>query len=106
MTAEFFYITYVTVVIMFMLTIFMSILNNSITAVRLQNAKHAVMFGMIKVLKKSVREVFEFFFPPRRKDLKGKFPFKGAVLSLSFLSYIDLLKMKGSVLRYSKKIKF
>ena len=106
MTAEFFYITYVTVVIMFMLTIFMSILNNSITAVRLQNAKHAVMFGMIKVLKKSVREVFEFFFPPRRKDLKGKFPFKGAVLSLPFLNYIDLLKMKRSVLRYSKKVKF
>lgn len=72
-TAEFFYMTYVVIVIMFMLTIFMSILNSSIKEVRLETAKHAVMFGMIKVLKKSFREFLQLFYMPKRKNQNSKF---------------------------------
>lgn len=72
-TAEFFYMTYVVIVIMFMLTIFMSILNSSIKEVRLETAKHAVMFGIIKVLKKSFREFLQLFYMPKRKNQNSKF---------------------------------
>lgn len=68
LTAQFFYMTYVFFVIMFMLTIFLSILNNSISAVRAETARGSKSLGMLHIVKNSFRNFVEFFYKPKEKE--------------------------------------
>lgn len=62
LTAQFFYMTYVIFVIMFMLTIFLSILNNSISAVRAETAGTLNSLGMLDIVKNLFRRLHEKLF--------------------------------------------
>lgn len=61
LTAQFFYMTYVFFVIMFMLTIFLSILNNSISAVRADTAMTLDSLGILYIVKDVFRRFHEKF---------------------------------------------
>ncbi|XP_062567408.1 polycystin-2-like, partial [Saccostrea cucullata] len=75
LSAQFFYVGYVLCIIMFMLTIFMAILNTSISAVRAESVSSATKIGMLDIVKKFVRNTFHIFFKRKkstemRKDQK------------------------------------
>lgn len=61
LTAQFFYMTYIFFVIMFMLTIFLSILNNSISAVRADTAMTLDSLGILYIVKDVFRRFHEKF---------------------------------------------
>nr|XP_034336032.1 polycystic kidney disease protein 1-like 2 [Crassostrea gigas] len=73
LTAQFFLMTYVFFVIMFMLTIFLSILNNSISAVRAETAGASNSLGMMHIVKNSFRNFVEFFFKPKKREKLEKY---------------------------------
>uniref|UniRef100_K1QE36 Polycystic kidney disease 2-like 1 protein n=1 Tax=Magallana gigas TaxID=29159 RepID=K1QE36_MAGGI len=73
LTAQFFLMTYVFFVIMFMLTIFLSILNNSISAVRAETAGASNSLGMMHIVKNSFRNFVEFFFKPKKIEKLEKY---------------------------------
>lgn len=70
LTAQFFYMVYVVVVIMFMLTIFLSILNNSISAVKAEIANSSNSVGMVDIIRKSFRNFLEIFYRPEKIEEK------------------------------------
>ncbi|XP_062621693.1 uncharacterized protein LOC134283266 [Saccostrea cucullata] len=68
LSAQFFYSVYVLCVIMFMLTIFMAILNTSISAVRAETVASAAKIGMLDIVKKFVKNILEVFQKPRKSS--------------------------------------
>ncbi|XP_062608038.1 polycystin-1-like protein 2 [Saccostrea cucullata] len=66
LSAQFFYVCYVLCVIMFMLTVFMAILNTSISAVRVESVASAAKIGILDIMKKFVRNTLEVFFRPKK----------------------------------------
>ena len=70
LAAQFFYMVYVVVVIMFMLTIFLSILNNSISAVKAEIANSSNSVGMVDIIRKSFRNFLEIFYRPEKIEEK------------------------------------
>ncbi|XP_061167212.1 polycystin-1-like protein 2 [Saccostrea echinata] len=72
LAAQFFYMTYAVFVIMFMVTIFMSILNSSISLVRAETAVTSSKIGMVDIVKKQFESILHFFYSPKKQNINEK----------------------------------
>ncbi|XP_062613252.1 location of vulva defective 1-like [Saccostrea cucullata] len=74
LAAQFFYMTYAVFIIMFMVTIFMSILNSSISLVRAETAETSNKIGMMEIVKKQFENFCLFFYNPRKRNVNKNTP--------------------------------